>query len=134
MFFSLPGEVKWYMVIGLLLYELGTITFMQVRSCAIFEFPIQDLRGILVFYQLSPFITFQSFVEWKSYSFRKSHSELLQGSGSGMVKKTGIAALLCICMALIQLYSRFSAKESLNNESYLLFKVKICCTSKFYTF
>ena len=131
--FSLPGEVKWYMLTGLLLYELGALTFMQVIGCISFTSVLWN-GAISFFYKTganSPIIiTFQVFVEWKSYLFRQNHSEL-HGSGAGIVKKTGIAVLLCICLVLIQLYSRYSHKDSMKNESYLLFKVKIAsfCTN-----
>ena len=74
-------------------------------------------------------ISLKVYVEWKSYVFRQTHSELnLQGPGSGpgMVKKTGIATLLCVGIFMIQLYFRYSTKDGLKNESYILFKVKIC--------
>ena len=131
--FSLPGEVKWYMLTGLLLYELGALTFMQVIGCISFTSVLWN-GAISFFYKTGAYspiiITFQVFVEWKSYLFKQNHSEL-HGSGAGIVKKTGIAVLLCICLVLIQLYSRYSRKESMKNESYLLFKVKIArfCTN-----
>ena len=62
---------------------------MQVISCVSFTSVLWS-GAISIFYKTdahSPIIiTFQVFVEWKSYLFRQNHSEL-HGSGAGVVKK-----------------------------------------------